>query len=82
MLKDVLSCSSHERTVKGMRSVASNGPHLALHIGNDWILKTKSMSCSPVQRDLGILLCLHGFLIFGSYDWGHNVMYKQLIVYL
>lgn len=33
---------------------------------------------SPVQRDLGILLCLHRFLIFASCDWCHNVSIQSV----
>lgn len=32
--------------------------------------------CSPVQRDLGILLFLHRFLIFASCDGSYYVIYN------
>ena len=34
---------------------------------------------SPIQRYFGILLHLHRFLIFASRDWGHSILYSQLI---
>ena len=46
------------------------------------MLQIEIPNCSPVQRDFGLLLWLHRFLIFASCDWCHHVKYNLLIVYL